>query len=384
MMMMFAAVLAFLSADSELKVVETKKISQITGETDREKGVPSDSRTESRFGLYGTDLGTSFEHNGRLVFLFGDTWSVGGKYTDERPVDSDAIAFSTDKDPENGLTLDFLTGDDGKYLPVQIPGVSLKGFEVPNGGYSHNGFMYGFYTTDATWLPKEFFMGRSVLARSRDGRAWELVRTISTDKFVNVSPWVVDASKVAGLPVKKGKGLLMFASGKKYRRSDPFLAYSPIDKMDDPGAMRFWSKEGKWSANEAEAAPLFQHAEIGEISVAWCEPLRRWIMMYNSGKPRGIHLRWAKSPIGPWSEPIVAFDPENGYGKFMHVSWKDRKADSVHDPWRPDEYGGEYGPYMIPKFFKKTPKGAILYYVMSTWNPYNVVLMRTDLEWAEG
>lgn len=50
------------------------KVCQLTGEWDRERGTPAYNWTESRFALFGTDLGSSFEHGGRLWFLFGDTW----------------------------------------------------------------------------------------------------------------------------------------------------------------------------------------------------------------------------------------------------------------------------------------------------------------------
>src|ERR1700690_260749 len=51
----------------------TQKICQLVGETDREFNKPTFNQTESRFGLAGNDLGYSFEHNGKLFFLFGDS-----------------------------------------------------------------------------------------------------------------------------------------------------------------------------------------------------------------------------------------------------------------------------------------------------------------------
>src|SRR5262245_56551870 len=38
---------------------------------------------QSSVGVYGTDLGYSFKHNGSIRFLFGDTWSAG----DGTPID---------------------------------------------------------------------------------------------------------------------------------------------------------------------------------------------------------------------------------------------------------------------------------------------------------
>jgi hypothetical protein len=168
----------------------------------------------------------------------------------------------------------------------------------------------------------------------------------------------------------------MWASGKEYRRSDPHLAFVPLDRVEDPKAVRYWAG-GKWSEHEADAKPLFHHPQIGELSVAWCRPLGCWLMLYNSGDPRGIVIRTAERPWGPWSEATVLFEPwrDGGYGKFIHAP--DR--DAVNDPGREKEYGGEYGPYLIPRFFRGERREATIYFTMSTWNPYNVVLMRARI-----
>jgi hypothetical protein len=50
-----------------------EKVRQLTGDLDRQTGKPVSSRSQTRFGVAGTDLGSSFEHKGRLWFLFGDT-----------------------------------------------------------------------------------------------------------------------------------------------------------------------------------------------------------------------------------------------------------------------------------------------------------------------
>ncbi|RYG47308.1 DUF4185 domain-containing protein, partial [bacterium] len=325
-----------------------QKISQITGEIDRERGVPTDNRTESRYGLRGTDLGASFEHKGRLVFLFGDTWPTGHN-TPDRPVDGDSVAFSTDRNPDDGLTLDFVTAPDGGYLAVNVPGLSLGGFEVPNGGFSDGASMYAYFTTDAKFPPGGATMNRCVLLKSPDGKDWKQIHTFSTDKFINISPIVVDAEKTPGLPFASGKVVLLWASGTQYRRSDPHLACVPLNKAEDRSAVRYWTGEGNWSANESDAKPLFRHPEIGELSVVWSDTFRRWIMLYNSVRPRGILMRTSPAPWGPWTESEVLYNPEDGYGKYMHVSWKTDRRDSVHDPRRENDYGGEYAPYMIPR-----------------------------------
>ena len=56
----------------------TKKVSQLTGDVDRALKKPTLSQTTRRFGIVGTDLGSSFEHKGNLYFLFGDTLGQPG------------------------------------------------------------------------------------------------------------------------------------------------------------------------------------------------------------------------------------------------------------------------------------------------------------------
>jgi len=71
----------------------TKKILQLTGDFDAPNNRPTLSLTAEKAGLIATDLGSSFEHKGRLLFLFGDTKG--------RPGSRDAIAFSDSADPQN-------------------------------------------------------------------------------------------------------------------------------------------------------------------------------------------------------------------------------------------------------------------------------------------
>jgi hypothetical protein len=53
----------------------TVKLEQLLGEEDKELHRPTLSRTVSRYRIEGTDLGYSFEHEGKDFFLFGDTVS---------------------------------------------------------------------------------------------------------------------------------------------------------------------------------------------------------------------------------------------------------------------------------------------------------------------
>ena len=391
------------------------KICQVLGECDRERGgagtctnglrgQPTLNVTESRYGLFGTDLGASFEHNGQLFFLFGDTIPSGFHAPPTaRPHDSDSIASSTDADPEDCLSLQFVTAADGYYLPLQvaIPSgdaaapVDLGSFETPVGGFSANGTMYVFFTTDAVVTSSAITLGRSVLAKSTDGgRSFTHVYDASTNKFINVAPVVVDNADVPGLPRSTGQGLLLWASNTAYRRSDPYLAYVPLDSVEDHTTWRYFAgtKSGQpvWSAAESSAVPLFATTPcIGELSVSWNPFLRNWLMLYNCLDPRGINLRAASLPWGPWSSSAVIFDPvvDSGYCHFIH--WSDAASptplggsapcDSLSDSGANNTFGGEYGPYFISRYTRADTSSTTIYYLMSTFNPYTAVLMKAAL-----
>src|SRR5262245_12008869 len=66
----------------------TRKISQLIGDTDFQWLRPTDTRTQTRVGITGSDLGVPFTHRGRTYVVFGDTGG-GGVFGDR-----DAMAFT--------------------------------------------------------------------------------------------------------------------------------------------------------------------------------------------------------------------------------------------------------------------------------------------------
>lgn len=341
----------------------TKRICQLTGDFDRAAKIPTLSETGKRFGVLSTDLGSSFEHKGKLFFLFGDTWG--------RPGDRDVLAWTESHNPEQ-IDLHFYKDKDGKWLPLTVPGIKQGAFEIPSGGISLGGTMYVVCTTDHS---AKKVMGRSVLASSHDdGRTFKMLYELSRSKFINVSF------------LEAGPWLYIFGSG-EYRKSTVCLARVKPKEIADRSRLEYFAGVGpkgqpRWSAREADAVPLFANNEIGEFSVAYLKPLQRYALLYNAGNPRGITLRSAPEPWGPWSKGTVIFDPgrDQGYGHFMHISAKAKqKPDRLSDPGRQNEWGGEYGPYIMTRYTTGGEGKCRIYYTMSTWNPYQVMVMRSDL-----
>ncbi len=362
----FITLSAGMAADPPVLVFvpeSTKKVCQLTGDFDRALMKPTLSQTAERYGVTATDLGSSFEHKGRLYFLFGDTHGQSG--------DLDAVAWTTSTDPEK-ISLDFYRGKGGKWLPPSVPGIKQGAFEVPSGGVSIGGTMYVVFTTDHT---EKKVMGRSVVASSDDdGRTFTVRYDLSRDKFINVSILPADG------------WLYIYGSG-DYRKSSVCLARVRPADLGVRSKLKYFGGNGsdgqtRWVGREVDATPLFQHDVVGELSVAYLGPVKRYVMLYNSKKPRGITMRSAAAPSGPWSDGNVLFEPwrDEGYGRFIHISSTFQgKSDAIGDPQQDETWGGEYGPYIMGRFSSGSDHRCRVYYTMSTWNPYQVVIMQSDL-----
>jgi len=67
----------------------------------------------------------------------------------------------------------------------------------------------------------------------------------------------------------------------------------------------------------------------------------------------------------------------------MHVAWGSERMDSFHDKGRENRWGGAGSTYLIDRFTKGDETRCTIYYTMSTWNPYTVVLMSTDIGYPD-
>ncbi len=384
------------------KLKAPDRICQVTGQYDRTHwdgvGTPpaATNVTEDLYGIRGTDLGSSFEHRDRTWFLFGDTWRTTGDF----PTNLDALAFSTTRPSPHGLRLEFLP----RPPVVRDPGIAQDALNVPLDGVSDGERMHVFFSTD--YVEPEGFplMGRSVLARSDDGMDFEHRWEFSSDRFVNVS--VARGRIESGMTAELGWGrgvtdvLWIWGSG-RYRASDVYLAVVPFAALAQespehrrPIWTRFFSgRHGApaWSPVEEDATALFFNASVGELCVRWNPHLSRWLATFNSDNPRGILLHWAEQPWGPWSDaPLQLLDAGDAYGRYMHFSWARGGTDHAFDDVIPDrkggpenDFGGEYGGYQIGDAAEDVDQGSRIWWLLSTWNPYQVHLMMSHVPRAD-
>jgi hypothetical protein len=425
------------------RVGGSEKICQLTGDVDWETGRPTAARTFANFGLDAVDLGYPVEHEGKLILLFGDTWPPphGGGAQGEIPPD-DAVGFTTRRDPP---------GPDGKCLELQIhdntsrtfapativgpPRVKQGFFNVPSGGVSVDGGLFGFFWTDHCGGPTHLgpspdaplarpkaspkcpesddrnSIGRNVMARSGDdGRTFRGVVPLPRG-FVYVT--AVNARLQVGLTEDQRLGVFIFGVP-RYRASVPYLAYAPIESLADLATWRFfvgrtdngqpkWASRAEWlrggapdgprpaawrPPGEAEIfVPVLEGGRcIGEFSITWNPVLRQWLMLYQCAGD--VLARVAPAPWGPWSLPTSILGPNDELG--CRLLMVPEGCGNRRDFW-PTEHrngkfvgGGTYAPYVLNRYTaaadsEAAGRSSTIYWVVSTWNPYEVNVMRTTL-----
>lgn len=373
----------------------SSKVAQVSGERDSQPAglVRTLSASESRSGVRGTDLGVRVDHAGRTFLLFGDTHWAGRPWLGTR----DAIAEV--RDPDADLPAVRFHG-----APLTIRGgrSTMREYDVPLDAFSLDGELYGFFTSDH--FRDTQVMGRSVLARAtpsalaiepaqrRRRAAFRWLGTFSDHRFVNVSVQ------------RRGHTLWIWGSG-AYRADDLRLARVDLsapgvraglgagDARQFLGAVRYWAGPDRWSTAEADARPVLSPGALGELSVRWVPRAGRHLMLSMAGPedPAGaaVLLRTAAEPWGPWSARLRLLDwvaggmhPPDVTRRFIRASadGTDPVGDAVFRG-QAESTGAAYAPYLFDA--REDEAGLLLRYTLSTWNPYQVVLMRQRLTWRE-
>lgn len=348
------------------------KLEQVMADWDKHLYRPTLNQTFTRYAVGGTDLGQSFAHGDRLIFLFGDTIGSQGF------IESFAAQSRTeDPEAEGGLKLEVFTDRWGNTLRMKPPGISMGGFEVPTGGFSLNDKIYMLVRT--SWRDG---IGRSVLVHlDEEHRMYRPIREFSPvgGRFVEINAHVAP-KPIPGLEDMQ-EPVVFWGSGENYRKSDLFLGVISAQDIEKPGAMKYYAGLNQdgipiWADQEKDAVAVVKEPVFGEFSVIWCNELQIWLLAYGGGD-----LRWAKEPWGPWSERISIPNHAVAANNYLYTpSAPSDLAGPVIGPEPLNRHGGCYGFYMIEKFTKVKDDILRVYYLLSTWNPYVVVLQRMDLK----
>jgi hypothetical protein len=357
--------------------------------------------------VYGTDLGIMWFNgdNGLIQLAFGDTFSGPNMTGDWR---NNILLLSDDTQLYDGLSL-INTGPAFQFIPDARDAVFFIGSEVtniPTAAVYANVTNYVNYMSVKSWdSPGRWTTNYSAVSQYNPGTdKWVLQRSTirsagwfrsstryraGDQNFQQMAYVLQPESKVA-----EGEPRYVYAFGTPAgRQGSAFLSRVPEAAVTDLGQYEYWDGE-RWVLDRpAVAAPVIGDSDrstglfgivrdiandpgffggwfagltgaktggnVSEMSVQYNEYLGKYVAMYADGL-NNVQLRTADTPEGPWSAPI-------------------RVASSI-------TYPGLYAPFIHPLSgtgqltdANGDPDLNTLYWNMSLWGNYNVVLMQTDL-----
>jgi hypothetical protein len=423
---------------------------------------PTLSRTMSRYGVLGSDLGFPVTYPDKILLLFGDTMAAypvkqggGEKFVFEHEArGNDSIGYIPNSDlskcnyiaevdkkmsegnknpnvsPDGCPELRFYTnphhsGKEHAFMTTTISGLesdeNLGAFGTPSGAFSQGGRLYMFYIVK-NQEAKPHFALRSILARSdqpdtswSDSKPPKFTRLYAVSNHPKIedpgnppaeadaagkfmfNPLVVMSSDdiqaagfAQGLPPalqKASRVVFVFGSSWRYNRSNLYLAAFSADDVE-AGTSKWFYFSGQpggatnWASDEVAATPMFaDDPRIGNHSVVWNKSLHRFVLMYGN-----IITRFGATPWGPWGRPIPVFLPKSDWAqKLIHHPDGDPIARTVAPVYGPrlaktldlnkSEPGVPYGPFLLDRSTQNADGSVTVYYLMSTWNPYQVFLV---------
>ncbi|ULN45662.1 DUF4185 domain-containing protein [Mycolicibacterium goodii] len=383
----------------------------VTGVSNPSGNWPQTNNT-SGFNIWGTDLGIMWdggEWNGRRFVhtAFGDTFSGPGMSGFWR---SNVLLISTDRVLGDGLGLE-QTGPAYQFIPAS--GRNLFGLfggsevtVIPTAGVQIDGTQYVNYMSVRSWdTPGRWttnFSAISVYDPSTD--TWvpapSTIRSAgwfrSSTLYVPGSQNFQQAAYVLQPEDQVGEDGIryLYAFGTPSGRAgSAYLSRVPEDAVTDLSKYEYWDGNRWVVGNAAVAAPVIGDStrstglfgfvvdwandpnvlggylgglvgaktggNVSELSVQYNEYLGKYVVLYGDGN-NDIQMRVADRPEGPWSDPIELASSADYPGLY---------APMIH-PWS--------GTGMLADD-NGDPDLNNLYWNMSLWGDYNVVLMQTDL-----
>lgn len=348
----------------------------------------------------------------------------------------DPIGYSTTRRAEDGLRIDFtpMDGHAQEVLPTNQPDgnpVSMGADDVPDGGINLNGQIYLSVktgtTTDSSGNHSQNSDYNVLVKYDEAAQTFTSGRTISSSPdghFVTSAFYQPSDDDWDRDHFGSKRDVVIFGVG-LYRGSNIYLSTIPADHfesgVDSHGnsATRYLSgwDHGwpKWSQHESDAVPIVTDIDpanptVGNISAFYSRELGLWLMTFdsfNKAQPttNGAYLTYALHPWGPWAKPQQIFNScrDHALGTFMRYHYATAALNTCPAAMPPGNTatsgssgpagptignqtkndpqttrGGEYAPLMIERFTEVEDNKLKIFYTLSTWNPYAVVLMESD------
>jgi hypothetical protein len=386
-----------------------QQLSPSTNFVDWVTGNYQPNETQYWYGVTGTDVGviwdngmvdnpaTEFNEH-QVLMAFGDTFGIRGYPGDHwRP---NILFRSADATLADGISLtdpEWFTGNDFggsplTYVPHGAPyqyharqiifpeglpaGVTLiptAGISVPTPGTEYGVTQYISFMSVTQWgAPGQWTTNYSAIAYSEDnGEVWK----VAPQNVRYNQPWSGNQNFQQSAFVRPGDGYVYVYGTPNGRQGAAHLArvaerdildltkYEYYSKGTSGGWFGWGATPAGWHRNNPAAATAVFGVDTGacgvanpgnqvsEMSVQYNKSLKKYVVLYGD-QFNNIVMRTSDTPQGKWSSAKVLMGQQSGgiYAPMLH-------------PWSPSTLG----------------TGSDLYWNLSLWSEYNVMLMRTDL-----
>ncbi|MCY1126888.1 DUF4185 domain-containing protein [Frigidibacter sp. RF13] len=328
--------------------VTSTKVQPLTG--------PEASADVQALDICGTDLGTMAEIDGTIVIAFGDTFGWQGDWCQKfgPNMRSNAIAFTRDLDPSDGVVIDaWLTGPDG-HAKAAVEGWHDAPFtgeqsKIPTAMVAVGDTLYLHYMSMHGYSPgMGTICNYSRFITSKDGgRTWDRGSGDFGDHLSNFNMRALSAEAGTG----NEDARYVYAIGTPCGRAGGARAARvSAGELLQTEAWEYWDGS-VWQKDRARAVEVILPA-ASEGSLVWNAGIGRWMYSTINEVSEALELRFADRPEGPWSEPVALA----------------RAAD----------YPLLYGSYMTPSWIEDD--GLTFYFIMSQFGLYNTFLMKAELQ----
>jgi hypothetical protein len=334
-------------------------------------GPDSPNKTIERFAITGTDLGIMWDNGNpgahQVLMAFGDTYGYcgvrGQQWRYNTLFRTQDGALSNTINVPNGVVSDQHSGS-----PLWGPGLSKQIINstkwapdetgiIPTAGISAGGAQYLNFMSIKSWDANGAWTTNfSALAVSPDnGERWgvypDSVRAARPDAIPGGHYVPGDENFQQGAFLKPGPGdPYIYSFGTPAGRSgSAYVARVLPGAVPDLRRYEYWNSDrNAWVPRDPGAATVVIPGPVAEMSAQYNTYLKQYLTLYTNGA-NDVVARTAPAPQGPWSPEQVL-------------------VPSMQFP------GGIYGPFLHP-----WSTGRELYYNLSLWSAYNVMLMKTVL-----
>ncbi|MDT5092931.1 MAG: hypothetical protein QOH60_2294 [Mycobacterium sp.] len=332
-------------------------------------GPDSPTNTIRRFAISGTDLGIMWDNgdpaNNQVLIAFGDT--SGYCNIPGQQWRYNALFRSSDRQLSQTINVaDGVVNNKYSGSPVWRPGISKQIVNpinwtasetgiIPTAGIAVGRTQYLSFMSIRSWdNPGSWTTNFSAIAVSPDnGQNWGIypgtIRPASQGAVPRV-PFVAGNENFQQGAFLKGSDGFVYSYGTPTGRGGPaFVSRVPQNIVPDLTKYQYWNADrAAWvPGNPAAATPVIP-GPVGEMSVQYNTYLKRFLTLYCNGA-NDVVARTAPAPQGPWGPETLV-------------------VPSGQIP------GGIYAPFLHP-----WSTGKDVYFNLSLWSAYNVMLMHSVL-----